>query len=114
VLAILVLVIFFEVLIAREFIQYRNITKSAVNRRWTQRHFLARVLFFTTYVLLSMVACTFAVIAPKNIIRVIIQATGPLFAFVAFGTSPDLYRTRRRSPDHTLLVAAQIDSSGIC
>jgi hypothetical protein len=57
-------------------------------------HFFARVALFTAYVFLSMVACALAVITPKNIIRVMIQATGPLFVFIIFGTSPDLYRPR--------------------
>ena len=110
----LVVIIFFEVLIARELMQGRNITKAAVNRRFTQLQFLARVVFFTTYVVLSMVACAIAVVAPKNTVRVIIQATGPVFAFIAFGTTPDLYRTRRRLPDFATVVVAQIDSESIC
>lgn len=60
-------------------------------------HFPIRVAFFTTYILLSVIACAIAVIAPKNTIRVMVQATGPLFAFLAFGTSPDLYRARTSS-----------------
>jgi len=106
VLMILVVVIFFEILIARQLMQCRNVMKKAENRGWTQMQFLARALFFTTYISLSMVACAFAVIAPKNTIRVIMQATGPLFAFIAFGTSPDLYRKRRRLSDYTTVVAA--------
>ena len=77
-------------------------------------HVLARVVFFTIYIVLSMVACAIAVIAPKNTIRVIISATGPLFAFIAFGTSPDFYRTRRRLPDYATVVVAQVDSTSTC
>ena len=91
-LVILVGIIVLEVLIVRETMQYRSVTKTAVNRCYTKMHFLIRVGFFTVYVFTSMVACAFAVIAPKNSIRVMLQATGPLFAFLAFGTSPDLYR----------------------
>ena len=91
-LVILVGIIVLEVLIARKMMRYRSITGTAVNRGYTQMHFLIRMGFFTAYVFASMVACAFAVIAPKNSIRVMLQATGPLFAFLAFGTSPDLYR----------------------
>lgn len=91
-LVVLVAIIVFEVLIARQMMQNRNITKEAVNRGWSQKQFLFRAAFFTGYIVLSMIACAFAVIAPKNTIRVMISATAPLFAFLAFGTSPDLYR----------------------
>ena len=94
---ILVVVIVFEVLIARQMMQYKKITKSAVNRGWAHVHFFARVAVFTAYVFLSMVACALAVIAPKNVIRVMIQATGPFFVFIIFGTSPDLYRSSTSS-----------------
>ena len=70
----------------------RNITKEAVNQGWTQKQFFFRMAFFTGYIVLSIIACAFAVVAPKNTIRVMISATAPLFAFLAFGTSPDLYR----------------------
>jgi uncharacterized transporter YbjL len=83
-----------EVLIARQMMQYRSVTKSAGNRGWTQVHFLVRMVLFTAYIFLGVVASAIAVAAPKNTVRVIMQATGPLIVFIIFGTSPDLYRVR--------------------